>query len=184
MMRRDGITNWRSIRIHSAVPESRGNVLNETNSDDTQDPERLTQTHLEQVNVNRPFRELASFFESIRYLHIVPQLVREPDRLADKMHNAEAILFDYRALGGRLWERLNGGADGTVLLLQRARRSVSKAMPGWRLRVRLSISASCSCFCRCMFRPKATALTARHTQRTRREGRAPCSTCSVASSSR
>ena len=32
------------------------------------------------MNVNRPFRDLATFFESIHYLHIVPQLVREPDR--------------------------------------------------------------------------------------------------------
>jgi predicted ATPase len=47
---------------------------------DSEDPDRLTQTHLEQVNVNRDFRDLAIFFQSVRYLHIVPQLVREPDR--------------------------------------------------------------------------------------------------------
>lgn len=33
--------------------------------------------------------------------------------LADKAHNAEAILVDYRTLGDSLWDRLNGGADGT-----------------------------------------------------------------------
>ena len=55
-------------------------VLERPNKDDEQDPDRLTQTHLEQVNVNKGFRELVTFFESIRYLHIVPQLVREPDR--------------------------------------------------------------------------------------------------------
>jgi hypothetical protein len=33
--------------------------------------------------------------------------------LEDKTHNAEAILFDYRALGPALWDRFNGGADGT-----------------------------------------------------------------------
>ena len=33
--------------------------------------------------------------------------------LADKTHNAEAILFDYRALGDPLWQRFNGGVDGT-----------------------------------------------------------------------
>ena len=47
---------------------------------DEEDPERLTQTYLEQVNVNKDFREVADFFTSSRYLHIVPQLVREPDR--------------------------------------------------------------------------------------------------------
>ena len=49
-------------------------------SADKEDPERLTQTYLEQVNVNKDFREVAEFFASVRYLHIVPQLVREPDR--------------------------------------------------------------------------------------------------------
>jgi predicted ATPase len=48
--------------------------------EDEKDPDRLYQTHLEQVNVNREFRELTEFFQSIRYLHLVPQLVREPDR--------------------------------------------------------------------------------------------------------
>ena len=55
-------------------------ILDRPDADDQADPARLTQTHLEQVNVNRKFRGLASFFASIRYLHIVPQLVREPDR--------------------------------------------------------------------------------------------------------
>ena len=34
--------------------------------------------------------------------------------LADKTHNAEAILLDYRALGDSLWQRFNGGKDGTL----------------------------------------------------------------------
>lgn len=33
--------------------------------------------------------------------------------LADKTHNAEAILFDFRSLGDDLWKRFNGGANGT-----------------------------------------------------------------------
>jgi predicted ATPase len=49
-------------------------------NDDRNDPLRLSQTHLEQINTNVSFRELTTFFNSIRYLHIVPQLVREPDR--------------------------------------------------------------------------------------------------------
>lgn len=55
-------------------------LLDRPNLDDKVDPLRLSQTHLEQVNVNREFRFLADFFMQIRYLHIVPQLVREPDR--------------------------------------------------------------------------------------------------------
>ena len=49
-------------------------------AEDTADPERLTQTYLEQVHANREFREIADFFTSVHYLHIVPQLIREPDR--------------------------------------------------------------------------------------------------------
>jgi hypothetical protein len=55
-------------------------LLERPTEEDKEDPTRLTQTYLERVNVYRPFRSLASFFARIRYLHIVPQLVREPDR--------------------------------------------------------------------------------------------------------
>jgi len=47
--------------------------------DDKADEERLTQTHLEQINSNADFREVAKFFESVRYLHLVPQLLRNPE---------------------------------------------------------------------------------------------------------
>ena len=55
-------------------------IIDRPGKDDRKDAARLTQTHVEQVNMNRRFRNLAAFFASVRYLHIVPQLVREPDR--------------------------------------------------------------------------------------------------------
>jgi predicted ATPase len=55
-------------------------VFERPNESDTSDPERLTQTYLQQVSVNKEYRDVAEFFGSVRYLHIVPQLVREPDR--------------------------------------------------------------------------------------------------------
>lgn len=48
--------------------------------EDAVDEERLRQTLLEQTFVNREFREIADFFSSIQYFHLVPQLVREPER--------------------------------------------------------------------------------------------------------
>jgi predicted ATPase len=51
---------------------------------DRSDPGRLGQTHLEQVNANQAFREVAAFFAQVRYLHIVPQLIREPERYIRK----------------------------------------------------------------------------------------------------
>ena len=55
-------------------------ILDRPNEEDRKDPERMTQTYLEQINVNRDFREIAEFFSSVRYLHIVPQLIRDAER--------------------------------------------------------------------------------------------------------
>lgn len=62
-------------------------LLRRPDDRDRTDQELRSQTHLEQVNVNRQFRELAAFFESVRYLHIVPQLVREPDRSVGRVND-------------------------------------------------------------------------------------------------
>ncbi|MHB8835977.1 MAG: AAA family ATPase [Candidatus Methylomirabilia bacterium] len=51
--------------------------LNRPDEADRKDPERLTQTAIQQVTANQPFRELADFFRGVSYLHLVPQLVRE-----------------------------------------------------------------------------------------------------------
>lgn len=51
------------------------------NKDDKVDPERLTQTHLEQINTNREFREVADFFASVTYLHLVPQLLKYAEQV-------------------------------------------------------------------------------------------------------
>lgn len=55
-------------------------LLGRPDNSDEEDPERLTQTYLEQVNVNKAFRSVTEFFSSVRYMHVVPQLVREPER--------------------------------------------------------------------------------------------------------
>jgi predicted ATPase len=55
-------------------------ILNRPDAEDKKDQERMRQTFLQQTNANLRFREVALFFKSIRYLHIVPQLIREPDR--------------------------------------------------------------------------------------------------------
>jgi len=61
---------WKSDKLLLARPDER----------DTADKELLRQTHLEQINSNRQFRAIADFFNTIRYYHIVPQLIREPER--------------------------------------------------------------------------------------------------------
>jgi len=54
-------------------------LMERPDKDDEADEDRLTQTHLEQINSNAEFRDIARFFESIRYLHLVPQLLRNPE---------------------------------------------------------------------------------------------------------
>lgn len=54
-------------------------ILNRPDAHDKKDDLRLTQTHLEQINANEKFREIADFFDSISYIHLVPQLLRNPE---------------------------------------------------------------------------------------------------------
>lgn len=54
-------------------------ILTRPDKDDVTDPLRRTQTHLEQIGANSQFRDIAKFFESVLYLHLVPQLVRHPE---------------------------------------------------------------------------------------------------------
>ena len=74
----------RPILKKERVAKEGTNILVRPDDDDKRDPERLTQTYLEQVNANQEFRDVADFFGSVRYLHIVPQLIREPDRSVGK----------------------------------------------------------------------------------------------------
>ncbi len=58
-------------------------LLNRPDEQDLADPERLTQTFLEQAAANREFREVAEFLASVRYVHPVPQIIREPGQRGD-----------------------------------------------------------------------------------------------------
>ena len=77
----------RPVIRRERVVRNETEFLNRPDDIDQTDPERLTQTYLEQVNVNKEFREVADFLTSVRYLHIVPQLVREPDRSAGRKND-------------------------------------------------------------------------------------------------
>lgn len=47
---------------------------------DGEDPEQKRESLLEQTTPNREFRDLADFLRSVRYLHVVPQIVRDSRR--------------------------------------------------------------------------------------------------------
>ncbi|MDR2898067.1 MAG: AAA family ATPase [Spirochaetaceae bacterium] len=46
---------------------------------DEQDKERLTQTYIEQITMNKDFRDIVTFLGSIQYMHLVPQLLKFPE---------------------------------------------------------------------------------------------------------
>jgi len=56
-------------------------VLCRPDSEDEADAARLTQTHLEQIQANAEFRDIAEFFGKTTYLHLVPQLLRFGNRI-------------------------------------------------------------------------------------------------------
>lgn len=68
---------WRRGKVIVARPDD----------EDGKDPERLTQTHLEQITANVKFRDLADFFSSVSYLHVVPQSIRETGVLSTREHD-------------------------------------------------------------------------------------------------
>jgi predicted ATPase len=63
------------------VRDARSNkiVLDRPNDFDKSDARLLTQTHLEQMQSNAAFREIADFFAGVTYLHLVPQLLKYGD---------------------------------------------------------------------------------------------------------
>lgn len=55
-------------------------ILSRPDAEDMADADRQTQTALEQVTANREFREIADFLQGVQYLHLVPQVIRDPER--------------------------------------------------------------------------------------------------------
>jgi predicted ATPase len=105
------------------VSGSTGKLLNRPDPDDKKDPMRLSQTALEQVNANSSFRAVAEFFSSIRYLHVVPQIVRDPGRSGGKDD----------PFGGDLIERINSTAKKTRnARLKRMEEALRIAVPQMR----------------------------------------------------
>lgn len=60
-------------------------LLSRPNQDDLQDLQRLTQTHLEQINNNEPFRALVEDFSATTYLHLVPQLLKHGGEISARV---------------------------------------------------------------------------------------------------
>jgi predicted ATPase len=101
---------------------------------DRMDPSRLGQTHLEQVNSNRDFREVAAFFTQVRYLHVVPQLIREPDRYAWTNGGTDPYGADFLEQLARMQKEQKRTFDSRLRRLNEALRIAVPQLKGLQLK--------------------------------------------------
>ena len=71
------------VVVAEVVTRDDATLLCRPDADDDDDPERLTQTALEQISANQEFRVIAEFFGATRYLHLVPQVIRDASRAGE-----------------------------------------------------------------------------------------------------
>ncbi|MEJ0002374.1 MAG: AAA family ATPase [Pararobbsia sp.] len=132
----DGQDNWRYIlalkvegrgqqRViisEERVERNGEEKLNRPDAADRADPERLTQTHLEQIASNAEFRSLVNFFAGTTYLHLVPQLL--------KFGETGARIPESDPFGQGLMQRIAKTAKKTRdARLKRIQQTLSKAVP-------------------------------------------------------
>lgn len=93
---------------------------------DGRDLDQLTQTHLEQIQANKEFRDLAGFFAETTYLHLVPQLLKFSEKIGGR-HLADD------PFGQGFLERLAKTPDKTrKARLNKITQALSKAVPQFR----------------------------------------------------
>ncbi len=80
----EGKGKQRPIVLKEEVWRKEEQLVGRPDQDDEADPERGIQTYMEQINMNREYREVSSFFSDVLYLHLVPQLLKFGDRLAPR----------------------------------------------------------------------------------------------------
>jgi predicted ATPase len=72
----------RNVVTRELVKRGNDVLVDRPDDQDDADPERLIQTALEQISANKEFREIAEFVSETRYLHLVPQIIRDSNRRA------------------------------------------------------------------------------------------------------
>ena len=88
--------NQRQPRVKEERVELKGReILRRPDAADEKDSERLRQTHLEGLSTNKEFREIYRFFNSVRYLHVLPPLVRQPERFTGRDLTGETFGSDF-----------------------------------------------------------------------------------------
>ena len=75
----------RTYLTHERVWKDDKLLHDRPDENDKEDPDRLTQTALEQSAANAEFREIALFLQNVTYLHLVPQLIRSGDAIQGRI---------------------------------------------------------------------------------------------------
>ncbi|MCX7672926.1 AAA family ATPase [Tepidimonas taiwanensis] len=84
-LKSEGKGQQRPIVTQERVMLNGREIVVRPNDEDRKDPERLTQTHLEQIATNVEFRDLYDFFGATTYLHLVPQLLKHGDEISGRV---------------------------------------------------------------------------------------------------
>lgn len=69
----------RTLVAREIVTKDGKEIINRPNEDDNKDKELLIQTTLEQVSSNQNFRQITEKLSRIRYMHLVPQIIKHYD---------------------------------------------------------------------------------------------------------
>lgn len=102
-------------------------LLDRPTSKDQADPKLLRQPFIQLLPFNEEYRELAEFLQAVRYLHLVPQLVRDPERSAGRKDDS---------FGGDFLEQIAATPSRTrarrLKRIERALRAVVPQLNGLR----------------------------------------------------
>ncbi|MDO9618643.1 MAG: AAA family ATPase [Pseudomonas sp.] len=75
----------RTLITDEQVWEDGKQLFKRPNKQDSADPIQLTQTQIEQIQLNAKFREIPNHFSETNYLHLVPQLLKYNDRIGGNL---------------------------------------------------------------------------------------------------
>jgi predicted ATPase len=115
--------NRRALIRKEEAYKSGKKVLSRPDDKDKEDEDRLAETHLEQTNSNKEFREIALFFRKTLYLHLIPQFLKYPDKFVSTQIESDPF-------GQGFLNQLADTAEKTrISRLGRIEKILKKALP-------------------------------------------------------
>jgi predicted ATPase len=119
----EGKANNRVKITREEVHYGKKQLLKRPDDADAKDPDRLTQTFLEQINANSGFRTIVHFFSEITYLHLVPQLLKFGDMIGGNV-------LDQDPFGQGFLQRIAAAGEKTRnARLRRIQNALEKVVP-------------------------------------------------------